>query len=70
MRWSIGRCELASPSEDLSEPRPEILDASALRVPPDLGQVIAVPIGSLMLHVSLQVSEKRHFAPPVCEIRR
>jgi hypothetical protein len=37
-------------SEDIGEPGAEILDAAAVRIAPDLGQIIAVTIISLVLH--------------------
>jgi hypothetical protein len=67
MRSSIGRCELWALSKDIGEPGAEIFDSAAVRVPPDLGQIVAARIILLMLHAQLRVSEKRHLAP--CKLR-
>ena len=48
--WSRRRCLLLALSEDIGEPGAEILDAAAVRIAPDLGQIIAVTIISLVLH--------------------
>jgi hypothetical protein len=58
MRARIGRLEPPSLFEDVSEPATDIFGAAVLRACPDLSQIIAVEIMSLMLHGAISCFEK------------
>jgi hypothetical protein len=59
MRSGIGRFELPSSFEEVTEPGVDIFGAAILGAPPDLGQIIIVKIMSFILHGATPGSFRR-----------